>query len=319
MALTANSLQGFLAVYSQKSLNAFLANMPPRDLFTENFDSDIASAGVSVTTRIPTTVYGTLNDLGTNGWETQQASASAVTITLATKGHDHAFNVTDWATITPQVLENLYLPVLAKQTANGFTVACIQNVTSSVYTTTMNCASSSLSIVGPSSSLAYASTLLTKNEIPTENRYALLSPETYQAAVSGVFQTYVYGNTDVVQGNGFQGLGRGIQLLEFQTHQYARFQGASMPYGGDVVTHTTDKTLGIVGQKQGIVVAARTPIDMQSGLIQSYTAVDPTSKLSLQVILSFDQSKPMWRIGTYVLFGTAAGNTKAIVPILASN
>ena len=55
MALTQNNLAGFLAVYAQKSLNAFLADMPPRDLFTENFDDSIANGGISVTTRIPTT------------------------------------------------------------------------------------------------------------------------------------------------------------------------------------------------------------------------------------------------------------------------
>jgi hypothetical protein len=48
VAISNNSLAGFLAVYAQKSLTAFLADMPPRDLFTENFDDSIATGGVSV-------------------------------------------------------------------------------------------------------------------------------------------------------------------------------------------------------------------------------------------------------------------------------
>lgn len=321
MALTANSLAGFLAVYAQKSLTAFLADMPPRDLFTENFDDSIATGGISVTTRIPTTQYGTLNDLGTSGWESAQASASAVTITLATKGHDHPFNVTEWATITPSMLEQLYFPVLAKQVANGVTVAALNNVTSSIYTTTMSVANAgALTLVGGSGSLQYAAQLLDNNEVPTTDRYCIVNPAAWQGLISGVYQTYILGDSTAVRKNGYSEAGSnvGYNLAGFNTFKYPRLYGASKPYGGDSVSQTTDKLVGVAGNKQGIIMACRVPLDMNTGLIQSATATDPTSKISLQVILSFDQSKPMWRIGTYILFGTAAGNTKSVVPILAN-
>lgn len=321
MAISNNSLAGFLAVYAQKSLTAFLADMPPRDLFTENFDDSIATGGVSVTTRIPTTVYGTLNDLGTSGWESSQASASAVTTTLATKGHDHSFNVSEWATITPAMLESLYFPVIAKQTANGVVVAALNNVTSSVYTTTMAVASAgALTLVGGSGSLQYAAQLLDNNEIPTEGRYAIVNPAAWQGLISGVYQTYILGDPSAVRKNGYSETGNnvGYSLAGFNTFKYARLYGASKPYGGDSVSQTTDKLIGLAGNRQGLVMACRVPLDMNTGLIQSYTAVDPTSKLSIQVVLAFDQSKPVWRIGTYILFGTAAGNSKAIVPFLAN-
>jgi len=327
MALTQNSLAGFLAVYAQKSLNAFLADMPPRDLFTENFDDSIANGGISVTTRIPTTQYSTLNDLGASGWETAQATASSVTINLATKGHDHAFNVTDWATITPAMLQNLYLPTLAKQTANGVIVTLAQQVTSSYFTSTMTVATSSnVQLNTATGSFAYLNATLTNNEIPEPGRYAIVMPSVWQGLLPYITQTYVYGSPQIVQQNGYgdgNALGRqGVPVLNFSVYQYPRLYGSTKPYGGDYVgsgTGTNDKLVGFAGHKQGLIVAMRSPLDMNTGLIQSYTAVDPTSKVSLQVVVAFDQSKPMWRLGTYVLFGAAAGNSKAIIPIITQS
>ena len=320
MAITANSLSGMLQVFAQKSLNAFLADMPPKELFTENFDESISNAGISVTTRIPTTVYGSLNDLGVSGWESAQASSSAVTITLATKGHDHPFSVTEWSTITPSILENLYFPILAKQTANGITVDALNNLTSSVYTTTLTGTPANFNVTG-AYSLQSASVELTKKEIPQSDRYAIVSPTVYQGLTNNVLPTYVLGSPDVVRNYGYASTTewQGLRLINIPTFQYPRFYDASLPYGGDKYASThTDKLVGVVGHKQALVLAARTPIPMNTGLIQSYEAVDPTSKLSLQFIVAFDQSKPMWRIGTYSLFGTNAGNTKAAVLVLST-
>ncbi len=298
--------------------------MPPRDMFTENFDDSIATGGVSLTTRIPTTVYGTLNDLGTSGWESSQASASAVTFQLETKGHDHSFNVTEWATVTPAMLESLYFPVIAKQTANGVIVNALQNVTSSVYTTTMAVASdSALTLTGASASLQYAAALLDNNEIPFAGRYAIITPNAWQGLISTVTPVYYLGDPSAVRKNGYseEATNNGYSLAGFSVFKYARLYGAATPYGGDKyanATNAANKLVGVAGHKQGLVMGCRVPLDMNTGLIQSYTATDPTSKLSIQVLLAFDQSKPVWRIGTYILFGTAAGNSKSIVPILAN-
>ena len=54
-AVSNNSLQGYLAVYAQESLAQYIANMPKLNLFTKNFDTEIANGGVSVITRISTT------------------------------------------------------------------------------------------------------------------------------------------------------------------------------------------------------------------------------------------------------------------------
>ena len=102
-SVTSNNINGVLQVYAFKSIPAFAADLPPRDLYTENYDESVAQVGSSVTTRVPTSQFGALNDLS-NGWEKQQATSSAITATLKMLGHDHQFNVTEWDTIGEQQL-----------------------------------------------------------------------------------------------------------------------------------------------------------------------------------------------------------------------
>jgi hypothetical protein len=317
MAITGNSLAGFLAVYAQKSLEQFIADMPPREMFTENFDESISNGGISVTTRIPTTVWGGLNDLGVDGWAKTKTSASAVTATLATKNYDIQFNETEWATITPTMLQNTYFPPMIKQLANGIIVDAISLVTSSVYTTTMTGAASAFQVTG-AFSLASGSWLLNKNEIPEASRYAIIDPTMYQALVSTVTPTYIYGSPLAVQGMGYTGGRPSLKLMDFDSiTMYPRFYGATAPQGGAKVTNS-DKLIGILGNKQGLMLALRAPVDVNNGLVQSATAVDPTSKLSIQVRVVYDVSVPCWRLAVVALYGVAAANPKAIVPVLSS-
>lgn len=326
----ANSLSGFLQVYAYKSLPAFLADLPPRDLFVENFDDSIANEGTAVVTRIPTTVFGgSLNNLDA-GWANQSATASAVTVTLGTKGLDHTFNVTQWATIGEQQLLNTFANVLAKQVANGIAVSIMNNVTNSVYTNSVTVASSSLFTFTGSNSLQAISTTLDNLEIPQSERYAILTPNAYQSLIGsqGVYQQYVYGDPTIIRYNGFKDAdgkalnssNPGMYLAGFNTFKYARLNAntAKTPYGGATVS-TNGGIIGFAGNKAGLAFAARTPVTINNPLVQTYTVVDPTSGFPLQFILAFDPSLPGWRVGVYSLFGSAQGNTNAIVPILATS
>lgn len=315
MPTTANSLQGFLAVFAQESLEQFVAAMPNINMFTKNFDNSIANGGVSVITRIPTTIWSTPNDLSTNGWASTAASASAITATLKERAYDIPFSELEFATITPQMLTNLYLPVMAKQMANGIVVDALSNVTSSYFTNTVTPNSSSLFTVTGSTSLQSVATTLSNLEVPEDGRYAIVSPNVYQSLVAGVLPTYIYGNANAVQNNNPQ------KLLNFDLMKYARFYGATKPVGGAAIgdAGTADKLVGIAGHANGLVCAVRAPIDVNNGLVQSATAVDATSGLSLQTRLVYDVSKPCWRLAVVAVFGTAAGNKNAIVPIITAS
>jgi hypothetical protein len=307
-------------------LPAFVADMPPRDLFVENFDDSIANEGTAVITRIPTTSFSsTMNDLA-NGWANQNSTASSVTVTLATKGYDLSYNVTQWATIGEQQILNTFANQLAKQVANGIAVSVMSNVTNSYYTNTVSIASSSLFNFTGSNSLQAISTTLDNLEIPQADRYAILLPNAYQSVTSQIYQQYVYGNPNIVKYNGFtdadgkaiNSANPGLYLAGFNTFKYARLNSntATLPYGGAV---GGTKLAGFAGNKAGIAFAARTPVTVNNPLVQTYTVIDPTSGFPLQFILAFDPGYPGWRLGVYSLFGSAQGNADAIVPILTTS
>jgi len=329
MAINANSLAGFLQVYAYKTIPAFAADMPPRDMVCENFDASIANEGTAVITRIPATVFGSLNNLA-NGWEAQEATASAITATLSTLGHDHEFNVTSWATIGEQQLLNTFTNILAKQVANGITVNLFNNVTSSYYanTVTLNASSSAFTLTG-SNSLQTVAATLDNYEIPQAERYCVLNPSAYQGLVSqqSVYQTLVYGGYQIVRYNGYNDVdGKainsaypGVNLAGFNIFKYPRINSntAKTPYGGD--TYSGGNILaGFGGNKAGMVMAARVPITFQAPWMTTYTAVEPTSGFPLQFMLALDPSLPGVRLGIYTLFGTAQANKYAIVPIVAT-
>lgn len=316
MAVSANSLSGFLQVYAQRSLEQFIAAMPPKELISENFSDEIANGGLSVTTRISTTSWGTAPNNLANGWADESASSSAITATLKLRNQDLIFNELEWATVTEQVLLNTYFPQMAKQLANGIMVDLIGQVTSSLYTNTVTVNSSSLfSVTGSSSSLQSAIQTLDNLEVPFEDRYAIVSPNIYGSLVSGILPTYVFGTPSAVQEYKVQ------NLLGANLHRYPRFYGATRPQGGAAIgvsadAPTKDKLVGIIGNKSGLVLAIRQPVEFNGGTTLSATATDATSGISLQTRIVQDVSQPGWRIATVAVYGTAAGNTSAIVPVI---
>ena len=307
-----NSLAGYLAVFAQESLQQYIASLPVNlNLFTKNFDTEVANGGLSVTTRISTTQWSTPNDL-TQGWGDTAASSSAVTATLKLRDYDIVFNELEWATITPQVLQNTYLPQMVKQMANGVVVDAISNVTSSKFTNTITFASSSNFTVTGSTSLQAGATTLSNLEIPEEGRYALVAPSIQASLAAGIMPTYFFGDDKVVKANNIQ------QVLNFTLAKYPRFANATLPQGGSKYSGG-DKLVGILGHADGLVVAMRAPIDVNNALVQSATAVDPTSGISLQVRWIYDVSLPAWRMAVVGIYGTAAGNTNAIIPLITQS
>ena len=247
----------------------------------------------------------------TQGWADTAASSSAVTATLKLRDYDIVFNELEWATITPQVLQNTYLPQMVKQLANGIVVDALNNVTSSVFTNKITVNSSSLfTVTGSTNSLQYGATLLSNLEIPEEGRYAIVAPSIHQSLIAGIMPTYIYGDDSAVKKNKAQ------SLIDFELMKYARFANATRPQGGAYVNNS-EKLVGVLGHEQGLVCAVRAPQDVNNALVQSSTAVDPSSGLSLQIRWIYDVSLPAWRMAVVSIYGTAAGNTSAIIPIVS--
>jgi hypothetical protein len=293
-------------------LEQFIAAMPKFHLFTTDFDSTISNGGISFTTRISNVSWPTANDL-TQGWADTGASSSAITGTLKIRDFDVIFNELQWPTITKEVLLNTYLKPMAGQLANSITVDALSNVTSSVFTNTITPNSSSLfTVTGSSNSVQALSQTLDNLEIPFQDRWLIVTPNIYTSLVSGILPTYIYGQSSAVQGNIMP------NLLGFDTVRYPRLYGAPLPQGGNKYGGG-DKLVGLGGHKNGLVAAVRAPMEWNTGTVQSYTAVDATSGLSLQVRIIQDQSQPGIRLAVVSIFGTAAGNTNAIVPIITQS
>ena len=324
-----------LSVYAFKSVPIYAADLPPRNLFTLDFDDSIGTVGQSVVVAVPTTIFSTTANNLANGWGSLQPSSSNVTATLQAKGYDHPFNVVTWETIGEAKLISVFANILQKQVANNIFIDCANLVTSSVYTNVayvsrsvdfnLTGALNTTSTAGAYSGLQSVGTLLDELEIEQRDRYCVLNPVAYQGMLSQVYQTYVLGNDRAVVGNGFDpnprnGAWPGLDIAGFDVFKHPRINAntTKTPYGG--ASYGSGNTLaGFAGGPAGIVLAAR-PMDIApSPLMATVTVIEPTSGFPLTYLMAFDTSLPGWRIGCYSLYGVAAGNTSAIVPIVAAS
>lgn len=305
MAAPTNLLQGFLAVYAQKSLEQFIAEMPLITRWTTDFSDSIVNGGTSVTTRLPTSVFSTPNDTAANGYTAMDASSSAVTVTLKQRDYTMDFSELSWATVTPQVIQNTFLPSMVKQLANGIVVDALEQITGSL----VGPALSSSAVVA--TTVFSASNALTKNEVPFSDRMMIVTPDAYQSLIGSINPAYVYGATTAIQDY------HGIKLGGFDPIiEYPRLSGTSAA-GGDSYSGTflLSKLAGFALQKQAVCVAMRAPVDVNNGLVQTATATDPSSGVSLQVRLMFDVPRGVWKLAVTSIYGVALGNPKAIVPL----
>jgi hypothetical protein len=323
MAVASNIFGGIIEEYVFKAIQTPFANMPPRDIYTENFDDAIAEAGQVVHAHQNTTVYGTLNDLA-NGWEGTPATASNYSASLKTLGKDHIINTTDFATIGEQRILDTF-STLGRQVANGITVQVMNNVTTSSFTNFLTISSSAQFGFTGSNGLQAAGTLLDNLEQDQDQRYFITTPNVYQALVTSndIFKALNYGGNEIIRGNGFKDVDGsdvnsshpGIKLVDFNIYKYPRLGTLGLkPYGGDTVAY--NKLVGFAGVKGGLFAANRVPIPVNFPGVTSYVYSDPTSRFSLQYIMGLDFSKPGIRFGTYTLFGSAAANPNAIVPLI---
>lgn len=311
--LTTNNVAATLNIYAQEALDQFIATMPSFNLFNKLFDSEIANGGQALITRIPNTYFNSVNDL-TQGWSDISASVSNITISLQIGNYSEIFDELQFATLTDANIRNWFMPQMAQQLANGIVVNAINNVNTSSYGNYISVNSSSLFSITGSTSLASASAALDNLEIPQEGRYAIVTPTINQALMAG----QIYNVYDAENSKGALQRNSVKELAGFQLSRYARFSGATAPQGGAKVSGQGG-LVGICGNAQGIVAAVRQPVEINYGTTWSANAVDKSSGLSLQVRLMYDQSKPVWRLAVVSVYGTAQGNTSAIIPIVTKS
>lgn len=326
MSNQTNVFSGIIEEFVFKSIVTPFANMPPRDIYTENFDDVIAQEGQVVHAHQNTTVYGALNDLA-NGWDNTPATASNYSASLKTLGKDHFIITTDWQTIGEQRILDMF-GSLGRGVANGITVQVMNNITAGAFPTAVTIPSSSQFTYTGSNGLQSIATKLDNMEVDQQDRYFITIPDAYSSLVTSnnVFHTLVYGGHEIIRGNGFKdvdgqevnGSHPGVKFAGFDIYKYPRLGVlGSRPYGGDVVSTAT--LVGFAGNRTALFAANRVPIPSNFPAVSTYTYVDPTSKFSLQYIMGLDFSKPGIRFGVYTLFGSAAANPNGMVRLITKS
>lgn len=292
----ANSLTGFLAVYAQKSLDQLVAKAPLLSAFTTDFSDGIVDGGTSVVTRLATSTY-TANDTAANGYTAQNASSSAVTVTLKQRDNTVAFTELQWATMTPQTLTNTILPGLVGGMVNSIVADAMAVVTIANY--------GSASIVGAAASFSgsavarMAQTLSTAN-VDIMDRTLIVLPTYYETFVNSVASAYNLGTADLIQGY------RTSQAYGFKVWEYS------------AVPNNSEALVGFACGKSGIAIAMRQPIVNDNPTISATNAVDPNTGMSLQVRLWHDATTAKHYVAVTAIYGVAAGNTAALKRIASS-
>lgn len=288
----ANNLNGFLAVYAQKSLEQLIAKAPLLSAFTTDFSDSIVDGGISVTTRLATSTY-TANDTKANGYAAQNASSSAVTVTLKQRDNTVAFSELEWATMTPQVLQNTILPGLVGGLVNSITQDAMGLVVSGSFTTSVTSPAASFS----GSKVANIAQTLSTANVDIEGRSLIVLPTLYETFVNSVSPAYNLGSSDLIQGY------RTSKAYGFNIFEYS-----GVPANGE-------NLVGFACNKSAIAIAMRAPIATDNSNILAQTAVDPNTGMSLQVRLWHDATAGKHYVAVTSIYGVAAGNTAALVRI----
>jgi hypothetical protein len=328
-------IQTQLENFAFKSIELNAATLPPRSMYTLDYDDQVAQVGQIISITLPDTIFGsTANDLS-NGWGNLQPSSSQVTAALAAKGYDHPFNITTVNTIGEAKLLNAFGTFIQKQAANNIFVDLANLVSSSYFTNVCYVNSSSLfnltgSLITTSGTgntgLQSVATQLDEYEVTTQGRYAILNPVAYQGILASAIPAYFLGSPQIVRGNGYvpdqdtNQSYRGVELAGFNCYRHPRINTntAKLPYGGSKYTGG-NVLAGWAGASSGLVLAAR-PLNLAPApLMASVPIIDPTSGFPLTYIMSWDTSLPGWRLGTYSLYGVAAGNPNAISIIISAS
>jgi hypothetical protein len=288
----ANNLNGFLAVYAQKSLDQLIAKAPLLSAFTTDFSDAIVDGGTSVTTRLANSTY-TANDTDANGYIAQDASSSAVTVTLKQRDNTVSFSELQWATMTPTVLQNTILPGLVGGLVNSISQDAMALITSGSYAT---------SVVSPAASFSgskvanIAQTLSTAN-VDIEGRSLIVLPTLYETFVNTVSAAYNLGTSDLIQG-----------YRTSKAYGFSIFEYSGVP--------ANDQNLvGFATSKAAIAIAMRAPIVSDNTNILSQNAVDPSTGMSIQVRIWHDATKGRHFLSVVSIYGVSVGNTGALVRI----
>lgn len=293
----ANSLAGVnLAQIAQKSLDALLPRLVPLKSFTTDFSSDIAVAGSSVTTRVPTALTtGAL----TTGYaaNAQDSTTTAKTITLGVlKGLVVGFTDEEWSKSSINLYDIFVRPGV-NAIANGMIDDALALVTAANYGAAAFTGAASTFDADDVADLA---TALSTANVDRDGRFLILSPSYYGylAKDNAIQAAYAYGTSDAIRDNRIPRV-HGMDILEYTD-----------------IPSNSENLVGLCGARQGLIIAARSPAVPEGFQGQIETVTDPESGFTFQVRKWYSPDLGKHFLSMASISGVAvgvAGNLKRLV------
>jgi len=235
------------------------------------------------------------------GFVAQAATATDIAVTLTNLTYvDVGFTDQEQNSISLESLKRVFLNPLVSAVSKTLFDSILNSAVSSTYSTA---AYSGAKSAFNRASVANISTSLTKANILYDERAALMSPDAFGQLIQDptVAQYLSYGDTSIIKENGSEGyLGKlhGIKIYEANT----------FPTSG---TAFTEGLNGIVGSKEGWVIATRVTNAPTTGGGVQEIIVEPMSQFSLAFRQYYLWNEGRMHLNMSFINGQATGNPAA--------
>jgi hypothetical protein len=278
------------AQIAQMSLDALLELLAPLRAFTTDFSSDIASAGSSVTTRVPTAT--TSGDLSA-GYATsaQDVTTTAKTITLGTvRGNVVQFTDEEWSKSSINLMDVFVAPSVNAIADDMFDdIGAL--VTASNFGSGTNDVLTCAEAAFDADAAAFVATKLTLKKVPRAGRFLMLEPTTHRYLVTdnAIQASYAYGSSDAIRENRIPRL-HGMDIYEVTD-----------------LGPQSDKLIAFAGGKSALLIAARSPAVPANFPGDISTVTDPETGFTLQLRRWYSADDGKYRMSLASIWGVAVG------------
>lgn len=293
-----NSLSGVnLAKIAQASLEPLLTELVPLTAFMTDFSNEIESEGETITTRYPSTNPTAKAMLSAADRVPTDVGTTPKTVTLnRVRGFDYGFNDLEM-TLSSVKLRELFIQPGVTAVAEEMISYVLALATVSAFPDEIVLSSSEYD----SDALSDIATELTTDKIPRVGRTALINPAYYGNLTkdADVKRVDAFGNDSAVK-----------------EHSVPRVAGINqLEYNGTIPTNSQN-LVGIVGGKQGLLIAARQIVTPQGWYGQVVNVTEPVTKLPLQFRYFYDGVQH--RLQMIVLYGASVGHAGYLKRIVSA-
>lgn len=290
----ANTLGGVnLAQIAEETLATLLQEFVPVGAFTTDFNSDIAQKGASVATRIVTAVDAM--DLSSGYGTDDTTVTTAKTITLDTF-YGHVMSFTD-AEVSKAGDLNWLREMFIAPAVEATVEKVMDDLLALVTTTNFSSAIGPIAVGSfDADDLADAAGTMTTAKVPKRGRFFMLNPSFHSALAkdAAVQAAYAYGSSEVIRDN------RIPRVHGFDIYEY-----------GDIPTNN-QFLVGIGGNRQGLLIAARQPATPSDPGLEVVNVSDSVTGLPLQFRRWYDPTLGAYKMSVGLLYGVAVGNAAAL-------